>query len=317
MKPASYPLPKSFIPLRALPRRAVRPVSLATTAAQLWLDAEGLRMSAAMSFYGMLSLAPLLLVLVALMGWWMDASMLQSNLVEQVRGVAGAQAAELVGQAMASAQAPAEGVLASLFAIGLLVVGATGVFAELQAAFEAIWQCGPDRRAHLPWWHSASLRLRGIAYILAIGFLLLVSLVISTVVGVVTRWAGDYVPMEPLLLVLNEGLAFAICTALFLSLMRMSAGAKPRLRHLALGAAAGASLFTLGKHVLAFYLSTAPLVSAYGAAGSLVVVLMWIYFSSAVLLLSAALARALALHSDTPVEEQPNATTASVLPQQM
>jgi membrane protein len=99
--------------------------------------------------------------------------------------------------------------------------------------------------------------------------------------------------MEPVLLVLNETLAFAVCAALFVGLMRMSAGPKPRLRDLVLGACIGATLFTVGRHVLAAYLSTAAVVSAYGAAGSLVVLLMWIYFSSGVLLLSAGCARAL------------------------
>ncbi len=286
------------MPRRTLRARLSRPYKVAVSAAELWLSAEGLRMSAAMSFYGVLSLAPLLLVLVALLGWWVDKTTLQSNLIAQVQAVVGAQAASLVQQALTSAQAPAEGVLASLLALGVLLMGATGVFAELQASFDAVWKIGLTTHAATPWWHAASLRLRGVAYILAFGFLLLVSLVISAALELLTGWVGAYLPLAPVLGLVNEAVSFVFCAGLFLALMRMSTGTKPRLRCLAWGALAGAALFTLGKHGLAFYLSTAPLVSAYGAAGSLVVVLVWIYFSSAVLLFSAALARALSLDWD-------------------
>ena len=122
----------------------------------------------------------------------------------------------------------------------------------------------------------------------------LVSLALSTLLNIFSGWASaSWLPLEPVMLVLNEVVAFAVCAALFVGLMRMSAGPKPRTRFLVLGACVGAALFSIGRHVLAAYLSTAAVVSAYGAAGSLVVLLMWIYFSSAVLLLSAGCARAL------------------------
>ena len=182
--------------------------------------------------------------------------------------------------------------MASLFAFGLLVSGATGVFAELQDAFERLWRQGSGQLPQQKWWYSASLRLRGVAYILAFGFLLLVSLVVSTVLGLVSSWAGSYLPIEKIAFVINELVSFGFCVTLFVALMRMSAGPKPALRYLVMGSAVGAILFAVGKHLMALYLSTAAVVSAYGAAGSLVVILMWIYFSSAVLLLAASVARA-------------------------
>ncbi|MEO7953340.1 MAG: YihY/virulence factor BrkB family protein [Polaromonas sp.] len=257
-----------------------------------WLEADGLRMSAAMSFYGILSLAPLLVLLVAVMGWWLDRNFIQTSLVEQIRGVIGAQGAEVVRQALTSAQKPSEGITASLVAFGLLLSGATGVFVELQDALERLWRQGSGEAPQQKWWHSASLRLRGIAYILALGFLLLVSLVISTFFNLLSGWAGNYLPLEKVAWVINELVSFAFSVALFLALMKMSKGPKPGLRYLVMGSAAGAILFQAGKHLMAIYLSTAAVVSAYGAAGSLVVILMWIYFSSAVLLLSASFARA-------------------------
>ena len=167
------------------------------------------------------------------------------------------------------------------------------MFAELQDAFERLWRQGSGQAPQQKWWYSATLRLRGVAYILAFGFLLLISLVVSTALGLVSTWVGGFLPIEKLAFAINELISFVFCVVLFVALMRMSAGPKPSLRYLVMGASAGAALFAVGKHLMALYLSTAAVVSAYGAAGSLVVVLIWIYFSSAVLLLSASIARAL------------------------
>ncbi|MES2946384.1 MAG: YihY/virulence factor BrkB family protein [Pseudomonadota bacterium] len=261
-------------------------------AIQRWIAADGLRMSAAMSFYGILSLAPLLVLLVAVLGWWLDRTYIETSLIDQIRNVVGAQGAQVVQQALSSAQEPSQGIMASLFAFGLLLSGATGVFAELQDAFERLWRQGSGEVPQQKWWYTASLRLRGVAYILAFGFLLLVSLAVSTFLGLLSGWAGSYLAVEKVAFVINEVVSFGFCVALFVALMRMSAGPKPSLRFLVMGAAVGAVLFAVGKHLMALYLSTAAVVSAYGAAGSLVVILMWIYFSSAVLLLAASVARA-------------------------
>ena len=273
-------------------------------AVQMWLDADGLRMSAAMSFYGMLSLAPLLILLVGVLGWWMDRSYLETNLISQVQSVMGQQVADVVRQDMASAQEPAEGWLASLLGFVVLLSGATGVFVELQSALERLWRrdgASPEQRA--AWWRMASLRLRGLAYVLALGFLLLVSLALSTLVNLLAGWAGSHLsvaPLAPLLMAVNEAVAFGFAVALFVGLMRIGMGRKPSLRYLVMGALVGALLFTLGKQLLAWYLSTAAVVSAYGAAGSLVVLLMWIYFSSAILLFSASCAQAFETASPHP-----------------
>ncbi len=274
-------------------RPFLRPLWRAVTQ---WIDADGLRMSAAMSFYGILSLAPLLVLLVAVLGWWLDRSFIESSLINQIRSVVGEQGAQVLQQAIASAREPSQGITASLLAFVLLLSGATGVFAELQDAFERLWRNGSAQAPQQKWWHGASLRLRGVAYILAIGFLLLVSLAASTFLALLTGWAGSLIPMEKLveklIFAVNELVSFAFSVGLFVALMRMSKGPKPSLRYLVMGAAVGAVLFAVGKHLMALYLSTAAVVSAYGAAGSLVVILMWIYFSSAVLLLSASVARA-------------------------
>jgi membrane protein len=273
-------------------RRALRPAAPFWRAAVLWNAANGTRMSAAISFYGMLSLAPLLILLVGLLGWWIDREVLTSGLIAQVSTIVGERGGALIGQALASAKEPGEGVAASLVGFVVLLMGATGVFGELQAAFERMWT-GDARPDDPPkWWHAASLRLRGIGYVLAFGFLLLVSLVISTLLNLAAGWAGSWLALEQAVRVLNEVAAFSVCAALFFGLMRMSSGTRPRWRSLAFGAVVGATLFTGGRQLLALYLSSAAVVSAYGAAGSLVVLLMWIFFSSSILLYAAGCAKA-------------------------
>ncbi len=293
-------MPTFLRSLKARARPVLQLLQPFIRAVSLWSSADGLRMSAAMSFYGMLSLAPLLLLLVGVLGWWVDRSYLESNLIAQVQGVAGERVAGVVREALASAQAPAEGRFAAIAAFVLLLSGASGVFVELQNSLERLWQAGRTGQEQQPpsraaWWRLASLRLRGLAYILAIGFLLLVSLVMSTAIKVLSEWAGEWLPFGSGLVsgLISEGVAMAVTVLLFVGLMRIGGGHRPPLRYLFFGAFVGAVLFTVGKQALALYLSTAAVVSAYGAAGSLVVLLMWIYFSSAVLLFAASSARAL------------------------
>lgn len=278
-------------------KRLIQPIMPLVRAVNLWLDADGLRMSAAMSFYGMLSLAPLLLLLVGVLGWWIDKSYLETNLIAQVQSVMGERGAEVVKLALSSAREPSEGRLASIAGFVLLLSGATGVFVEPAVRPGAALDVRPSPVAdnNKAWWRMASLRLRGLAYVLAIGFLLLISLVVSTVIHVVANWASARLPFAsgPLLQLVNELVAFGIAVLLFVGLMRIGTGPKPPMACLVFGAVVGAILFTVGKQLLALYLATAAVVSAYGAAGSLVVLLMWIYFSSAVLLFSASCARAL------------------------
>ena len=279
-----------------IPRRlrdALQPGYPFVRAVRLWDDAGGLSMSAAVSFYGILSLAPLLLVLVAVLGWWLDAEVLTRGLVSQIGSVIGPRGTAVIAETLATTKDAQQGLAATLAGAIVLLFGATGVFGELQDALQRLWSSGGAAPPKPVWWHGAALRLRGIGYILVFGFLMLVSLVISTLLTLFSGWIGEGLAFETLLRMLNELATFGIGTALFVGLMRLSSGPKPRMRYLVMGAFAGATLFTLGRQLMGLYLSNAAVVSAYGAAGSLIVLLMWIYFSSAVLLLGAGLARAL------------------------
>lgn len=272
--------------------KLLRPVQPLVRAGQLWSRAGGLTMSAAMSFYGILSLAPLLLAVVAILGWWVDRELLEKGLVSQIGAIVGEQGRGLIEATLASARKPSEGIAATVVGFVVLLFGATGVFGELQEAFERVWRDGAAAGPKPPWWHAATLRLRGVGYILVFGFLLLVSLAISALLTLAAGWLGNWLAVELVLRVFNELAGLAFGTALFYGLMRLSAGAKPSGRELLMGAFIAATLFTLGRQVLALYLAHAAVVSAYGAAGSLIVLLLWIYFSSAVLLYGAGCARA-------------------------
>lgn len=201
----------------------LNPLRAMWNAVQLWLDADGLRMSAAMSFYGILSLAPLLLLLVGVLGWWVDRSYVEHQLIDQVQDVIGERGAQVVRGALESAQRPDEGRLASLFGFILLMSGATGVFVELQSALEKLWTSnGEPPPPKAVWWRMAALRLRGLTYVLALGFLLLVSMALSTAIQLITNWAGTKLqmqPLGPLISLINECVSFGIAVLLFVGLM--------------------------------------------------------------------------------------------------
>ena len=300
------PIASSSLLVRA--KALLAPIQPLIDAVQLWLSADGLRMSAAMTFYGLLSLSPLVLLIVGLLGWWMDRSVVETTLLDQVQSVMGERGASVVQGALASAQTPSEGLMASIVAFVLLLSGATGVFVELQNSLDKLWKIGrddppPPQKA---WWKLATLRLRGLAYILVIGFLLLITMALSTAVKMFTQLAGTMLDIEPpglLITVINETVSLGVIALLFAGLMRIGTGSKPRLRYLVFGGLLGALLFALSKQGLTWYLSTAAVVSAYGAAGSLVVVLMWIYVTSAILLLGASFAKALQQRADAQAQK--------------
>ncbi|HEY0823052.1 MAG TPA: YihY/virulence factor BrkB family protein, partial [Ramlibacter sp.] len=191
-------------------RRLAQPLKPIARAFTLWSGAGGMRMSAAMSFYGILSLAPLLLAIVAMLGWWVDREMLEKGLLTQLGSIMGQQGAGVIEQALASAKEPSEGIAASVAGFVVLLFGATGVFGELQNAFELVWSQGRGTPPKPDWKHMASLRLRGVGYILVFGFLLLVSLVVSTLLSMFSGWAGHWIPLEIAVRVLNEVIGFFV-----------------------------------------------------------------------------------------------------------
>jgi membrane protein len=276
-------------------RAAVRPFR---RVGELWGAAGGTNMSAAISFFGILSLAPILLFLVMALGWVFDRQVLTTEQLARARAIVGETGAAAVEYALRQSGSDAgKGLASAVVGFVVLVSGATGVFTVVQKALNDLWRFDrPSRTRASSWRDAVMLRLRGIAYVLLFGATLVGTMAFRGALGVVAGWSEDWFIVALVVRVVNELVALAVAAALYYGLMGLSGGPKPHRRFMVVGALAGALLFLFGRQLLAWYLAQAAAVSAYGAAGSLVVLLMWIYFSSGTLLAGAAIARAMEEH---------------------
>lgn len=243
-----------------------------------WNEHEAPRLGAALSFYTMLSLAPLLILVIAIASLLFGHSAAQKEIIGQVQDIMGAEGAKAVETVIEHGQRPT-GVLASVIGMITLLVGASGAFSELQSALNKIWDVQPKAGSGV-----ASLiksRLFSFGMVLAVGFLLLVSLVITAALAVVGKFFGEILPMpEPLMHTVNFAVSFAGISALFALIFRYVPEARIKWRDVWEGAIATALLFTIGKSLIGLYLGKAAVGSAYGAAGSLIVVIVWVYYSA-------------------------------------
>jgi membrane protein len=246
-----------------------------------WNGHEAPRLGAALSFYTMLSLAPLVILVVAIASLLFGHSAAQSEILGQVQLIMGVEGAKAVASVIERGERPT-GAFASVIGVITLLVGASGAFSELQSALNKIWDVQPKQGSSV-----ASLislirsRLFSFGMVLAVGFLLLVSLVITAGLAVVGRFFGGILPMpEPLLHTVNFAISFAGISALFALIFKYVPDARIKWRDVWEGAIATALLFTIGKSLIGLYLGKAAVGSAYGAAGSLIVVIVWVYYSA-------------------------------------
>jgi membrane protein len=245
-----------------------------------WNAHEAPRLGAALSFYTMLSLAPLVILVIAIASLVSGHSAAQNEIVRQVQGIMGAEGAKAVESVIEHGKKPA-GVFASVIGAITLLVGASGAFSELQSALNKIWDVQPKDRNGV-----ASLikaRLFSFGMVLAVGFLLLVSLVITAGLAVLGKFFAEVLPMSELLMhTINFAVSFAGISALFALIFKYVPEAKIDWKDVGEGAIATALLFTFGKSLIGLYLGKAAVGSAYGAAGSLIVVIVWVYYSAMV-----------------------------------
>lgn len=243
-----------------------------------WNEHEAPRLGAALSFYTMLSIAPLVILVIAIASLVFGHSEAQNEIIRQVQGIMGAEGAKAVATVIERGQKPT-GVFASVIGVITLLVGASGAFSELQSALNKIWDVQPQAGSGI-----ASLirsRLFSFGMVLAVGFLLLVSLVITAGLAVVGKFFGEILPMpEPLLHTVNFAVSFAGISALFALIFKYVPEASIKWQDVWEGAIATALLFTIGKSLIGLYLGKAAVGSAYGAAGSLIVVIVWVYYSA-------------------------------------
>jgi membrane protein len=260
-------------------------------AAYGWLNDDAMSMAASIAFYTIFSLAPLAILVIALAGLVFGDEAARGALIEQLTALVGRDAGQTVQGMIARAGARETGIVASIVGIGTIIVGATTVFVELQTALNRIWRVAAPQESTITW--LVRVRLKALALIGAIGFLLIVSLVVSAALAAAGRWAAGYLPAMPSLLWLFDVVtSWAVLTGLFAMIYRILPDTYIRWTDVWLGAAANAFLFAVGKFLIGFYIATSGVVTVYGAAGSFVLILLWVYYSAVIFLFGAELTRA-------------------------
>jgi membrane protein len=254
--------------------------SLLKATFQEFRDDKASRLAAALSFYTALSIAPLLVLLVTLMGWFLGGSDAQTQVVSQIQGLAGSEGADVAQSVLESADQPNLANLAGILSLLVLFWGASNVFAQLQDSLNTIWDV--ELKPDVGIMETAKNRLLSFGMILVIGFLLLVSLVLSTALSALGSGFAGILPggLGWVWQVVEFVISFGVITLLFALIYRVLPDVKIGWRDVWAGAAVTALLFVIGKYLLSFYLSFQSTGSAYGAAGSLMVFLIWIYYSA-------------------------------------
>ena len=260
---------------------------LCKKAAVAWVDDFAPSMGAAISYYTVFSLAPLLVIVIAIAGAVFGREAVEGQIVSQISGLIGKDGADLVQGLVASASDTDRGLVAGLISVVILLVGATTVFAELQSALDRIWHT-PE--AEKPSGVAAIFKARvlSMGLILGLAFLLMVSLSVSAGLAALGTWFGGLLPgWEILLYLLNTVISVAIATVLFGMIFKLMPTARVAWRDVWVGAAVTAVLFEIGKLGIGLYIGKSGMNESFAAAGSLVVLLVWVYYAAQIFLLGA------------------------------
>ncbi len=255
-----------------------------------WNEHKATRLAATLAYYTVFSLTPFLVVVTALVGLVFGREAVQGRIVEQFQGLVGSQGARMIEDLLRAAYQPSASFVATVIGIGVLILGAAGTFIELQDALNTVWETGPRQGSGI----LQFLRDRLVSFILVlgVGFLLLVSLAISAGLAALDHFiAGSLPGWQAILGISNFAVSFGVITLLFAILFKYLPDIRIEWRDVWLGALVTALLFNIGKFALGLYLGRSAIASAYGAAGSLVVILVWVYYSAQILLLGAEFTR--------------------------
>lgn len=255
-------------------------IDLVKTAAIQWWSDNVFRLSASVAFYTIFSLAPLILICLAIAGAVFGEERATRHLVAQVEALVGSRGGNAVEEVASGLRTEGGGVLAAVLGAVTVLVGSTAVFAEMQASLNQIWRVEPNPRYGLVGGFVRD-RLLSFALVLTVGFLLVVSLVTSAVLAMVNEHLTYLVPrFDALWQVLDLALSFAFVTTLFMMIYRILPDVELTWRDVFIGSLVTAVLFTGGKYLIGMYLGRAAFASYYGAAGSFVVLLVWVYYSA-------------------------------------
>jgi membrane protein len=241
-----------------------------------FLEDEALSRGAAIAFYTVTSIAPILLIVVAIAGLVFGREAAQGAITAQLGGLMGQQTADMLQTAVASAAGKSSGILATLIGIATVIATASGVFGEMQSALNAIWKAKPEGTtvSRLIRARAASLGL-----VAALGFLLIVSLVVSAALTAFGNYLNSILPFGKVILsALNTVVSVALISVLFAAIYKVLPDRHLEWRDVIVGAVVTAILFTIGKSLIGWYIGSSAVASTYRAAGALIILLLWVYY---------------------------------------
>ena len=259
-----------------------------------WLDHRGASKGAALAFYTLFSLAPILILVIATAGYFFGNNTAQGQIIQQIESLVGHSGALAIQGLLEGARDPVSGLMATIIAMALLFVGATSVFTELKASLDEMW--GVQKSALSPLNVLLRTRLLSFGLVLVLAFLLLISLVVSSLLSVLQHYVGGIWSSSALLFcVLSAVISFSVIASLFAIIYKMLPDAPLSWMDVAIGSVFTASLFMLGKYLIGIYLGNSGVASSFGAAGSVIALLLWVYYSAQIFFLGAEFTRQYAL----------------------
>jgi len=260
---------------------------LIKTALVAWSDDYAQSMGAALAYYTMFSIAPLLLIVISMTGFVFGEEAVRGEIAGQLRNLMGEQGALAVQSLLQSVSQPAQGFTATIFGVGLLLIGATSVFGELQNSLDRIWRA-PSRARTSGLWNLIRSRLLSFGMILGIGFILMVSLVFSAGLSALGKWWSPLLEGWQVVANMVELLfSFLLTTGMFALIYKIMPRVHIRWDEVWVGAAITSILFTIGKFLIGVYIGRSAVASGFGTAGSLVALLVWVYYSAQIFLMGA------------------------------
>lgn len=270
-----------------------------------WQNDQAPRLAASLALYTLLSIAPLLVIAVSIAGMVFGDEAARGQISTQIASVVGPQAGDAIQGIIANARTPSSGILGTVVGLAVLLFGASGVFGELQSMLNQIWEVKPKPDRGL----KGIIRDRffSLTMVMGVAFMLLVSLVVSAALATATKFFEQYIPMPALWHVFNVVVALGVTTVLFALIFKVVPDVRIAWGDVWVGGFATALLFSIGKVILAWYVGRSATVSPFGAAGSLVALIVWVYYSAQILFLGAEFAQVYATRYGSHIEPAPNA----------
>ncbi len=263
-------------------------VRLAKKTVMKWWDDNVLRLSAALSFYTLFSLAPLLTIAVAIAGLVVNEKVVQDEVLSQFKDLIGAPGADAIANMLESASQPVQGTIPTIVSLVTLVIVSMGMFSELQDALNLIWRIAPKKNAAL--WGAIKSRFLPFMLVIGTGLLLLVSLILSAVLAALSKFVLQAMPGPQIILIfVDVAVSLPVITLLFALMFKVLPDGYIAWMDVWFGALVTGTLFMIGKWVIGLYLGSTAMVSMYGTASSLMIILAWVYYSGLIFFLGAEL----------------------------